>query len=352
MPESISKTTVERARRLFQSARKVAITCHMGPDGDAIGSSLCLAATLREMGKQATVITPDMMPDNLSFLPGYHTVLIGSAQPERAAKVFADADLICLLDFNDFHRIDRLAPMVLASQAPRLMIDHHLNPVAEVDVKVSQPKRSSTCSLLYALLMAMGYEKFITRQAATCCCAGMMTDTHNFAFNANNPADYLIMARIVGKGVNKNKLYEHLFEEESEGRIRLMGYAGFAKMEILNGRHGALTTLSREELDTFHYQRGDTEALVNRPLNIPGIVYSIYLREDSKDYVKVSMRSRGTFSVKEFCQKYFSGGGHTNASGGEFRGSLTEAVECITAILPEMEAAIRSAKVPEESDNK
>ncbi len=349
MPESLDKSTVDRARCLIQSAEKIAITCHMGPDGDAIGSSLCLAATLREMGKKATVITPDMMPDNLSFLPGYHTVVIGSAQPERAAKIFAEADLICLLDFNDFHRIDRLAPMVLASRASRLMIDHHLNPVAEVDVMVSKPDRSSTCSLLYALLMAMGYENFITRQAATCCCAGMMTDTHNFAFNANNPADYLIMARIVGKGVNKNKLYEHLFEVESEGRIRLMGYAGFAKMEILNGRHGALTTLSRDELDTFHYQRGDTEALVNRPLNIPGIVYSIYLREDSKDYVKVSMRSRGSFSVKEICQRYFNGGGHVNASGGEFHGSLTQAVERIRELLPELETMARSDKTPSDA---
>ena len=340
MPDSIDKSTIEKVRCLIDGARRIAIVCHMGPDGDAIGSSLCMATALRNMGKQATVVTPDMMPDNLSFLPGYGSIVVGSAQPERASKIFAAADLICMLDFNDFHRIDRLAPAVIKSEARRLMIDHHLNPMADADVIVSQPERSSTCSLLYALFMAMGYEDYITTDAATCCCTGMMTDTHNFAFNANNPADYIIMSRLVAKGVNKNKLYEHLFEVESEGRIRLMGYAGYAKMEILHGHHGALTTLSRSELDAFHYQRGDTEALVNRPLNIPGTVYSIYLREDAEDFVKVSMRSRGSFSVKEICQKYFGGGGHINAAGGEYHGSLSEVVELIRGLLPEFDSMI------------
>ena len=336
-PDRFHVATVERARHLLETNRKVAIVCHKGPDGDAVGSSLCLARVLRAMGKQVNVVVPDMMPENISFLPGYHSIVIGSAQPERAFKTFATADLICMLDFNDIRRIDRLAPMVEESSARRLVIDHHLNPDIEADLVVSQPHRSSTCSLLYDLLMALGYEDLIDTDAAVCCCTGMMTDTHNFAFNANNPEDYLILARIVGKGVDKNKLYERLFEVESEGRIRILGFAGYARMEVLREHGGAITALSREDLDAFNDQRCDTEALVNRPLNIPGIVYSIYLREDAKDFVKVSMRSRGAFSVKDICQNYFGGGGHVNAAGGEFHGSLSEALDYLYGLLPEFD---------------
>ncbi|MEF2642914.1 MAG: DHHA1 domain-containing protein, partial [Paramuribaculum sp.] len=96
----------------------------------------------------------------------------------------------------------------------------------------------------------------------------------------------------------------------------------------------ALITLSYEELQRFGYHRGDTEALVNVPLSIPGITYSIFLREDEPDYVKVSMRSKGDFSVKQICEDHFGGGGHRNAAGGEMRCPFTVAIEKVLAVMP------------------
>ena len=107
--------------------------------------------------------------------------------------------------------------------------------------------------------------------------------------------------------------------------MRLNSYAILNKMEVWEDMGAALITLTRDELNNFHYVKGDTEGLVNRPLAIPGVVYSCILREED-GYVKVSMRSLGKFPVNELCHNHFGGGGHLNAAGGEFEGTMEEAV--------------------------
>ena len=259
--------------------------------------------------------------------------MVASFHTERAVRLVEEADLIVCLDFNDMRRIDRMAPIVEASDARRIVIDHHLNPVIEADVLVSHPEVSSTCALLYQVLEAIGWSRRITRDAATCCCAGMMTDTGNFSYNSNDPELYRILARLIEKGVDKDELYTRLFNINSVGRIRIMGFGQSLRLQIFEQQGIALITLSRADLDEFEYNRGDTEGLVNIPLSIPGIHCSIFLREDEPDYVKVSMRSKGDFSVKELCEKYFGGGGHKNAAGGEMRAPLSVVVDRILSIL-------------------
>lgn len=304
----------------------MAIVCHMTPDGDALGASLCLCHTLRNMGLRADVITPDQPPKTLAFLPGAREVTVASYQTDRARRLLDAADVVCCLDFNDLKRIDRLAPAVDGTAATRIVIDHHLNPAIEADLLISHPEKSSTCLLLFMLLEAAGMDCFVNEVAATCCCAGMMTDTGNFAYNANDPDIYHVLERLMQRGVDKNALYDRLFNTNSLARLRIMGYCQYARMHVMPEHRCAIITLSLDELHEFGYSRGDTEGLVNIPLSIPGIVYSIYLREDEPAYVKVSMRSKGAFSVKELCENYFGGGGHHNAAGGEVHDTLEVAL--------------------------
>jgi len=331
---------IRQLRNLINSARRIAVVCHMTPDGDALGSSLCLMHTLRAMGKHVTVVTPDAPPKTLMFLPGASEITVASYHCERAKYTFIHADLIFCLDFNDLKRIDRSAPLVMAASAPIVMIDHHLNPVMEPALMFSRPELSSTCALLYLILEASGIDRFIGSDAATCCCAGMMTDTGNFAYNANDPQLYRILSLLMERGVDKNKLYNRLFNTNTLRRIRIMGYCQYARTHMLPEHRCAIITLSLDEVRDFAYTKGDTEGLVNIPLSIPGVVYSIFLRQDEPDYVKISMRSKGNFSVKQLCEDYFSGGGHLNAAGGELRATLDEALSKVLEILPKADALL------------
>jgi len=331
---------VSEVSGLLARSRRVAVVCHMTPDGDALGSSLFMWHVLTAMGKSVVVVTPDCAPSSLMFLPGAGNVVAASCHPDKTRHLFRNADLVFCLDFNDLKRIDRTAPMLEASSAPRIVVDHHLNPNIDARVLISHPEKSSTSALVYMLIHQMGMSGYVTREAAECCCAGMMTDTGNFSYNSNDPDLYEIMAQLIAKGADKDSLYTRIFNTNSLSRLRIMAYSQLRKMQILEQHKCAIITLSHDELEEFNYHKGDTEALVNVPLSIPDVVYSIYLREDAVDYVKVSMRSKGAFSVKSLCEKYFNGGGHHNAAGGEFIGSLSGAVDAVLAIIPECDAEL------------
>lgn len=161
----------------------------------------------------------------------------------------------------------------------------------------------------------------------------MMTDTGNFSYNSNDPDLYLIIHDLMRKGIDKDNLFKLVMNTSSESRIRIMGYAQY-RMELLPIHHAAIITLSEDELKEFDYAKGDTEGLVNVPLSIPEVTYSVFLREDAKNCVKVSMRSKGDFSVSRICEEHFDGGGHTNAAGGEFHGPLDLALQKLLEIIP------------------
>lgn len=317
----------------LSEARRVAIVCHTSPDGDAVGSSLCLWHMLKAHSIEAQVIFPDCPPQNLTFLPGANKAVIAYNHLRKAENLLLRADLIFCLDFNDSHRVDSLERALRQSTAKKVLVDHHLNPVINADIAVSFPEKSSTCALVFHLIEALGWIEALTTEAATCCCAGMMTDTGNFSYNSNDPDLYRILAHLVSLGVDKDDLYTRIFNVNSISRLRIMGYGQYAKMQVFPEYKAALITLSRQELDKLDYHRGDTESLVNVPLSIPGIIFSTFLRQDEEQYVKVSMRSKGDFSVKEICEKYFSGGGHCNAAGGECHCTLPEAEAKVLEII-------------------
>ncbi len=328
----IEDELLQELKRLLFSSEKIVITCHVSPDGDAIGSSLGLCHVLHKLGKQAHVVTPDLLPPSLTFLPGVKDIVVYTRQELLAKRLIEDANLIVCLDFNALYRIDRLSTVVEKSKAVKVLIDHHLDPENFTDLVISHPEMSSTCELLYHVIYFMGLKRFINKWSAICIYTGMMTDTGNFTYNSNNPDLYIIIADLLRRGVDKDQIYNIAMNTFSADRLRLMGYAMSEKMELFPESGGALIVLSHDELVKYHYQRGDTESLVNRPLSIPGIQWCIFLRDDV-EYIKVSARSVGDFAVNGYCERYFGGGGHKNAAGGEFRGSLEDAKQLVYAIV-------------------
>ena len=273
------------------------------------------------------------MLSSLRVVPGAKDAVDATKYPDFAEKLIGEADLIVCLDFNDLKRIDKLGDLVSASPAPKILIDHHLNPGDFADVVISRPEISSTCYLLFRVLCALELFDFIDKDAATSILTGMMTDTGNFSYNCADPEIYVVVSELVRKGADKERIYREQFETHSLNSIRLNSYALLRKMEVWKDSSAALITLSRYELNRFHYTKGDTEGLVNKPLAIPGIKYCAFLREE-EGYVKISMRSVGDFPVNKVCSEYFNGGGHLNAAGGEYIGGLDECAELFRSIVP------------------
>ncbi|MCM1028423.1 MAG: DHH family phosphoesterase [Pseudoflavonifractor sp.] len=339
-PKAISQAICRRFRKAIDSVHRCSIVCHVSPDGDAIGSSLALSHVLEALGKSVRVVTPDMPPRSLLFLPGADNIIIASQIPDVAERTLSSAEAIFCLDFNDLHRIDRVAPMIKMSKAMIISVDHHLDFAMDAQIAVSDPLQSSTCALLYHLLIASGLADFIDKDAATCLYTGMMTDTGNFSYNSNSPDLYLIIADLLRRGIDKDEIYRRAWNETTESRLRICGYALANKMELLYTHRAAIISLSLDELEQRGYQRGDTESLVNQPLAIPDIQYSIFLREDKRGMVKVSMRSKGSFPVNQLCATHFGGGGHLNAAGGEFNGSLAEAIAIVHDFIPSYDSLL------------
>ena len=332
----IDERTIERLRALINGVQRIAITCHKSPDGDALGSSLALCHVLRRLGKQAVVVTPDMAPKALEFIPGVRELVVFTKHEARARRELTDAQLIFCLDYNSLHRIDRLGEIIEPLKTSRVLIDHHLDPDDAFDVAISVPEASSTCELVFRVLMQLGLLRLVDRHAASCLYVGLLTDTGGFAYSCDNPEFYEVLAALMRRRFDRIGLYNKALNTFSENSIRLQGYAISEKMQIFPEHGCALITLDREELDRFNYSRGDTETLVNKPLAIPEVYWSVFLREDA-DRIKVSCRSQGDFSVSDICSRYFNGGGHQNAAGGELACTMDEAVSLFHRVLDELQ---------------
>ena len=330
----INEESVRRLHRLLADAERIAIICHVGPDGDAVGSSLALAHVLGTLGKEARCIIPDPTSQLLMQLPEAKELVDAARHPDFARTLLRDADLIFCLDFNEPTRVDRMADALLAARAPKVMIDHHENPASFATITISHPEMAATCYLLFRVLCRLELLPYLDATAATQLLAGILTDTGGLAYNSSDPELYVVVAELLRHGADKQWLYKLLFNTVSESALRLNAYAIDRKMEVDHDMHAALITLSRAELNSYRYSKGDTESLVNRPLAIPGVIYSCFMREEER-YIKVSMRSQGDFPVNEVCAEHFSGGGHINAAGGEFHGTLAEAAEKFRSILAE-----------------
>lgn len=329
----ISEDKINKLTQSLLCHNNIVITSHVGPDGDAIGSSLGLYHFLYKMGKQVTIVLPDMVPRNLHFLPGMRYVVIYTQQREKAISAIEKADMIFCLDYNALHRVDKLSQHVADSRAYKVLIDHHLDPEPFADLVISHPEISSTCELIFRVIWQMGRYRFMSRSSAEAIYTGMMTDTGNFTYNSNQPEIYEIIAKLVAKGVDKDRIYNLACNTQTANKLLLNSYALANRLEFFPQYGAALIQLTHEEMQRYNFQKGDCDGLVNVPLSVKGINFSAFIRED-REYVKVSLRSQGDFAVNHIAANHFNGGGHVNAAGGEFYGTLEEAVTLFREILP------------------
>ncbi len=339
---------VAETEALLQEAQRPVIFTHIAPDGDAMGSSLAMMHYLTDKGqgtKEVAVVVPNAFPEFLAWMPGAERVVVFEGNEEQASRIIAEADLHICLDFNDPKRIGPVGEKLLLNPCPKILVDHHLNPVDFATVTISHPEASSTCELVYRLMDDMHKKNqtdavCMTNAIATCLYTGLMTDTGNFSYNSNNPDLYEMIAGLLRAGVNKDEIYNAVFNQWSPDRLRLTGYCLYRKLRLFPEHHLAVIALSHAELKEFHFKPGDTEGIVNLPLQISDVYYSILLREEpakpgtTHPRIKFSFRSQGDRPVNVYASEVFRGGGHMNASGGELYGSLQTAMGRLLATYP------------------
>jgi phosphoesterase RecJ-like protein len=337
----IAQSSIDHFTKWFKRADKMVIVSHVSPDGDAIGASLGLWHFLTSQDKNVYVIVPNAFPDFLKWMPGSRDILLYNRYKEFADRLIAEADVICCLDFNTLSRIEDMAGSVEASPARKILIDHHLSPDDFCPIVISHPEISSTSELVFRLICRMGYFSDISRKAAECIYTGMMTDTGGFSYNSNRAEIYFIISELLSKGIDKDEIYRKVYHTYSECRLRLMGYL-LTRMKVYEECHSALLTLTAEEQHQFNYVKGDSEGFVNIPLSIKDVRFSCFLREDTeKERIKVSLRSVGKFPCNKLAAEYFNGGGHLNASGGEFYGTMEGAVARFEEALKAFEPLLK-----------
>lgn len=316
------------------AASHIIITSHKSPDGDSVGSSLGLLHFIEKLGKTATVCHPDPAPAFLNWLDT-SSCLVMTEQPEAVKQAFATADLVFCLDYNATNRIGPdMQTLLEASNAKKIMIDHHLNPEDFATFMVSETVASSTSELIVELIEQSGHAELLDSIIGTPLYLGILTDTGSFRFPSTSPRTHEVLAKLLKVGVAHHKVHEALSDNHTASKLRLQGFAISQKMEIMEDYGVAIISLSKEELAKYHYQKGDTDNLANQALSIQGMKAAIVFTERD-GMMKISFRSKGEDNpVNVLAGEQFNGGGHAYAAGGMSELSAEATLEKIKRLVP------------------
>ena len=324
----IDESKLDKFKELVENASCISLVTHPNPDGDAVGSSLGMCQILKNMGKEVYSIIPNAFPDFLGWMEDADKCINFEKNAQQVEQVLTKSELVICLDFNAISRLNGLGQLFASCvTAPKVLIDHHLFPEPEFDVEFSVLGVSSTCELVYHIAVRQGWKSFVSTSAAEALYAGIMTDTGSFSYSCSTPTTFHIVADLINLDINKEKIHQVVYNTFSEERMRLMGYCLNEKMVVLKDYKAAYIALTLKDLNRFKHRSGDTEGIVNLPLSIKDVNMSVLFTEQTDGTIKLSLRSKGEFSVNEFSRKYFYGGGHKNAAGGRIEMKMPEVLK-------------------------
>ncbi|UPS91617.1 bifunctional oligoribonuclease/PAP phosphatase NrnA [Bizionia sp. M204] len=338
----MKKEAISDIKQLLRSPKKMVIVPHKNPDGDAIGSTLGLYHYLRIHNQEAVIIAPNDYPEFLKWMPGEDSILKYDTDSEKCDALIQDADIIFTLDFNALNRTGNMEPALKASSAMKIMIDHHQQPDDYATYMYSDVSMSSTCEMVYHFIAMLDDKNLINQDIATCLYTGIMTDTGSFRFASTTSETHRVTAFLIDKGAQHSEIHNAVMDANSFERMQLLGCA-LTNLKVIPESRTAFITLSQDELNTYNYKKGDTEGFVNYALSLQNIIFAaIFIEDKQNNIIKISLRSKGDFSVNEFARAHFEGGGHTNAAGGKSDLSLPETVENFISILPAYNNALKN----------
>jgi phosphoesterase RecJ-like protein len=306
--------------RLFREKNRFLIACHENPEGDAIGSELALALALRKMGKTATVLNSDPVPDTLMFLPGSDTVTFEADGSSHEVAV--------VLDCGSPERTGRVESEL--RKCPLMVnIDHHSTNNAQGNYCLIDPEAAATGVLVHRILTALGVA--IDRDIAVNIFVAVMTDTGSFRYSNSSPEAFYVAGDMVRVGFDPWEVAEKVYETQTAGKLGLLGRV-LGSLELAAGGRVAAVTTNRKDLDDFSATKDHLEGIINYPRSIEGVEVAAAFREEEAGEYRVSLRSRGNVDVSAIASA-LGGGGHRNAAGCTVLGSLDEVKRRVFGML-------------------
>ena len=285
-------------------------------------SQLALYHFLKSLGKTVKMVSPNYLQEFLLWMDDVELISVFIKDRKEGRQIVKEADLIIMLDFNQSNRLGEVEDLVINSGAKKVVIDHHLDPQGFVDLIISDPSKCSTAELIYEIVTELNGGKFTEIAFTKAIYVGIITDTGNFEHGAYSSETFRIVADLLDTGINKAEILNNIYNNFSADRMKLQGYALNQRMEVLPEFKTAYISLSKADLKLYnHCKRGYGGICQSASFYKRNSFFSLNSLK-KKTLFKLSFRSKGQFPSNEFASLYFNGGGHMNASGGEYYDSL------------------------------
>ncbi len=308
----------QRFCALIQSKRRILLTTHVRPDCDAVGSELAMAGILERLGKEVWLVNPFDLPPGFRFLDP-HCKLKGLG--ETPADVVESVDLLMVLDTSAWAQLGEMGEVIRTTKAAKAVLDHHVSSDDLGAEIFKDAAAEATGRLTVEAADHLGVE--LTPEIATPAFAALATDTGWFRFASTTAATYRLAARLVSAGAVPDQMYQELYENDSLGRLLLIGRAMARVRADLDGRL-IYTWLGRDDFDTAGAAPSDSEDIINMILSVGGTEVAVILVEQASGGVKISFRSRCDLDCSQLAAD-FGGGGHRKAAGAFLREPLEPA---------------------------
>lgn len=319
---------VAAAVHRIEEADRIVVTTHARADGDAVGCVAAIDRQLRDRGKEVRSILHEAVPDRYAFLPGVDAMQIWDA--DRAAEELSAADLLILADTCALAQLGDVAESIRSARLPRLAIDHHVTRDAVADEILLDEQAGACARIITQLADHAGWP--IDTDTATLLFTGLMTDTGWLRFSNTHAGELSTAARLVEAGARPNELYEQLYLQDAEPRVRLIGEV-LSSFELLADSRLAVLRITEEMLSRCGATRDMTEEIINEPQRIGSVVACVLIVDPENDGpVRVSFRSKREVDVAAIARK-FGGGGHPRAAGAKIAGTSDEVYRQVVPVV-------------------
>jgi bifunctional oligoribonuclease and PAP phosphatase NrnA len=314
---------LQRIIDTLSRARRVLIVTHVRPDGDAIGCCAAMAMGLETKGIEAEVVLLSQLPDKYAFAFKDNGVKWHDAEKGWPADLALERfDLLLVLDTGTWSQLPGLKERIEGWRRPTIVIDHHLTQEDWADIRLVDKEAAAAGEIVADLLEKWGVAW--SRPIAEALYLAVASDTGWFQFSNTRPETMRLAARLMEAGVDTDRMYQALYQNERAARVGLMKRA-LGSLELLAGGRLAVMMVTRKDFEAAGADMTDTENLINVPLQVATVQVSIFVSESlDGSPVRVSLRSKGQVDVARFAQR-FGGGGHARAAGLKLKGSLDEA---------------------------
>ena len=319
--------SIKKIKDILISAKKIGITYHVSPDGDAVGSVLALYNGLKCLNKNCYIISKEAVSENLKFLLGSEEITGEISEPTE------DTDVVIVLDCGNYERIcanlDNYNKVLLN-------VDHHLSNDMYGNENYVDTNASATAEIVYDLLLELGFDfsedDEISKEIGTCLYTSLVTDTGAFRHSNVTYKTLEIASKLKKIGVDNTFIYQSLFDNKDFNRVRFIGKV-LTRMQLVCNGKVALIELPKDIGEEYGLEVGDTSDIISYGLQIKGVEVTLLIKE-ADDKIKASLRSKNDVDVRKVAE-CFGGGGHTKAAGLAIKYSTLE--EARNKILSKIE---------------